>query len=975
MGVTGPDATGTEGTALDAAATDGPAAPAGVDPQPLPQPNQPETALPVLIVTADGVVGNQFRRLVERLDPEALVRLLRRPEDLKGALEDPPRILFLDTAMVGEHGGTVLPLLEAGARQAGIILLPTPKEGLLATVTELLRLRGLPCLGAARGLDDQQRIADWLAAGRAKIQGGPATAPTAPAAGAAPQGRPSLDPLTPDELRAGLESGALLLVYQPKITVPDGGLIGFEALARWRLPDGRIAGPGAFIPLAEREGLIRRVTRQVVEQAAAQLGDWLIDGYDVKVSVNISADDLDDPGFADFVRGAAESAGVPAERLVLEVTESRIATDIKQANQSLAALKAAGFEISIDDYGTGYSSLDQLQRMPADELKIDRAFVFEAWRVPARRVLLETSVAMGRKLGLRVVAEGAETLEDWRMLEATSADICQGYFVARPMPAGDIETWLERWRADKPAPTAPAAPMAEPAPAAPPPVPAKPPLLARPPVLAALLGVPLLLAALWFAVLGRAPEIVPDLVEVGQFTPRGDAPELLALADGLRRDTLLRLGEARVLGRLSGTDAEHLAEFAVDGEVERVDDKFRVQIGVRTLWNDVQVWSERIEHPANDAALLLDRVSSRVASMAACGIYFRSRQKDMTDEVMRLWFQVCAVRWHSQNNRAVTTITERIVAANPDHAMSLGFHSAVLSFWAALATGEEAAALKRRSDEYAQRALKLDPNDGFALFATARSKPIPDELAAYERYLVKSFSSGKAHTFPLSAYANHLRSVGRLEEAVEPMNRLIAIDPFFFSIRFSFAQLLGSLGRIEEAKEQSEVATRYQFERAVPNAIPVTLDFIYGDPATVLADYTGAKAPLLDRLRPQERGCMLAFVKARLATPPDLAGFRAACGAVHPPMRARLHSVLGDVDGALAAIMEMPFDGINHGNATSLYWPEMRALRADPRFWALAADLKLVKYWLETDQWPDFCRTEMDVETCRARAKEAAGIR
>lgn len=260
-----------------------------------------------------------------------------------------------------------------------------------------------------------------------------------------------LTPLTADEVREGIAESYIYPVFQPKVEIKSGKVIGVECLARWRDSKRGELSPGAFIPIAEEEGLMRPLTRSIFQQAMAVAGVWQVDDIDLKMSVNVTADNLEEEDFPEFIVRAAEDEGIHPKKIILEITESRIMGDIKRPLEAIAKLSQKGVSLSIDDFGTGYSSLQQLQRIPASELKVDRAFVYEAWKDDEKRTILKSSIELGHQLGMSITAEGAETLEDWRLLEELECDIVQGFFVARPMPGREFCIWLKDWKAPKPA--------------------------------------------------------------------------------------------------------------------------------------------------------------------------------------------------------------------------------------------------------------------------------------------------------------------------------------------------------------------------------------------------------------------------------------------------------------------------------------------------------------------------------------------
>lgn len=251
---------------------------------------------------------------------------------------------------------------------------------------------------------------------------------------------------TAAELRAAICNGELVNYYQPKVAVSTGEIIGVETLVRWQHPVDGIVFPDRFITLAEEHGLIGDLTRCVLSQALEQAAIWQQSGICLRVAINVSMDDIADLGFADYVNAETMRAGVMPESLVLEVTESRLMQKLTTSLDVLTRLSLKRFSLSIDDFGTGHSSLAQLRDLPFDELKIDQSFTHDAWQNPRLRSLFDASLSLARELGIEVVAEGVEDAEDWAFLRSRHCDIAQGYYIARPMPASALQGWMSQWR-------------------------------------------------------------------------------------------------------------------------------------------------------------------------------------------------------------------------------------------------------------------------------------------------------------------------------------------------------------------------------------------------------------------------------------------------------------------------------------------------------------------------------------------------
>jgi len=201
------------------------------------------------------------------------------------------------------------------------------------------------------------------------------------------------------------------------------------------------------VPVAEECGLINEITEAVIHKALAQCGIWRAEGYDFKVAINVSMQDLNRYEFPEFVIGTAEAEGVDPSSIMLEVTESRLMEDIVKPLEILTRLRMKGVGLSIDDYGTGASSMQQLRRIPFTELKIDREFVAGAPQDAAARAMLVSSVSLGKDLQLPVVAEGVEDEDEWALVASLGVDIVQGYYIAKPMDAQGIENWVANWSA------------------------------------------------------------------------------------------------------------------------------------------------------------------------------------------------------------------------------------------------------------------------------------------------------------------------------------------------------------------------------------------------------------------------------------------------------------------------------------------------------------------------------------------------
>jgi diguanylate cyclase (GGDEF)-like protein len=244
------------------------------------------------------------------------------------------------------------------------------------------------------------------------------------------------------DLRRALERRELFLLYQPKVGIGSGGLVGVEALVRWQHPVHGLVQPDDFVPLAEHTGLVGPLTRYVLDSALQQARMWMDANNPVRVAVNLSARNLLDDTLPDIVAAALEFHGVPAAFLELEVTETALMTEPARARRLLESIAELGVRISIDDFGAGYTSLGQLQDLPISELKIDRSFVTMLTEERGGSLIVQSVIELGHNLGLTIVAEGVESDTTICELAAMGCDVAQGYHVSPPMSVPAFEAWL-----------------------------------------------------------------------------------------------------------------------------------------------------------------------------------------------------------------------------------------------------------------------------------------------------------------------------------------------------------------------------------------------------------------------------------------------------------------------------------------------------------------------------------------------------
>ncbi len=250
---------------------------------------------------------------------------------------------------------------------------------------------------------------------------------------------------TQPELVNGLTNDEFEPFFQPKVNMVSGNITGAEALARWRHPQKGMIAPDLFIAQMENSSLIDALTLLMIKKATHHSKIWREKGLNITVSVNLSIKSLMNPGFADSIIELVASQKSDPRHMVLEITESAITSHVGRVLENLARLRIHGFGLSIDDYGTGYSSLQQLMRIAYSELKIDKSFITHASTQDSARVIVASSLEMARKLAMTSVAEGVEYQSDWDFLATLGCDVAQGYLISKPLPADEFYDWATEW--------------------------------------------------------------------------------------------------------------------------------------------------------------------------------------------------------------------------------------------------------------------------------------------------------------------------------------------------------------------------------------------------------------------------------------------------------------------------------------------------------------------------------------------------
>jgi len=351
-------------------------------------------------------------------------------DDVRDLLSGGFDSVILDLMMTREDGIQIIRHMGEIRSDANLIIVGDTDRRILSAAERLARARGLRVAGSMAKPVNDAMLQQMLQRG-------------VPRAGAGSRGINVQVAQT--ELLQCMEDGCVDVMYQPKIDVRTLEFIAVEALVRLNHPAHGQLLPAAFLAMAEESGLISRLTRSVFLKALTQMSHWLEGGHALQIAVNVSPLLLTDLDLPETFAELADRHRVARENIVLEITESWVNSEPVVALDILTRLRVKGFNLSIDDFGTGYSTMLQLNEMPYSEMKLDQSFIRNATRDREARAIVESSIELGHKLGLKVVAEGVEKQEDWDLISDMHCDEGQGFFIARPMPGDQIPAWLRHW--------------------------------------------------------------------------------------------------------------------------------------------------------------------------------------------------------------------------------------------------------------------------------------------------------------------------------------------------------------------------------------------------------------------------------------------------------------------------------------------------------------------------------------------------
>ena len=390
-----------------------------------------------LLIIDDDFDAGEYVATAAEAKGWACIATTNAPDFLNNLTND-TTLIFLDLLMPGLDGVELLRILAQQRCQAGIVLMSGVGRSVLETADEMARAQGLYIVGHLQKPFQLTALEAMLEHDN-RSERRKATAPI------------RIIPFLDDELRDAIQRKEFLLHYQPQIDLATGEVVAVEALVRWIHTRRGLIHPEHFIARLELLGLIDQLGMIVAKNALADIAMFADEhGNTTMLSLNVSARSLHDLKFPDDLETLARSFGVPADKITLEITESGLISELARTLDVLTRLRMKAMRLSIDDFGTGYSMMRQLRHIPANELKIDRSFVQKMHLSYGDRVMVQKTIEIGHDLGMKVVAEGVETVEQLEFLRSSGCDLVQGFLCTRPLAAADMVRWLKDYRASLP---------------------------------------------------------------------------------------------------------------------------------------------------------------------------------------------------------------------------------------------------------------------------------------------------------------------------------------------------------------------------------------------------------------------------------------------------------------------------------------------------------------------------------------------
>jgi len=378
----------------------------------------------LLVIDDEPAIGELVAKIATKAGFNAIS--VNQPGDFANKYNVDIDVIVVDLFMPDMDGVELIRFLGDNNSRAALILISGIDSHILYSARELAEEHGLYVIGT---LAKPFRNSDL----RNLLTQAPRTTPC--------KRHGTHQSITEEALRSAIANDELVVHFQPKIRFSDRSLASVEALVRWQHPERGLLGPGVFIPVAEKTGLIDDLTGVVFDKSLSQCRAWLDQGLEIKVAVNMSASTLTDLDFPEHLSGLINGYGLDPSLLTIEVTETAVMNELLKSLDILTRLRIKGIQLSIDDFGTGFSSMQQLVKIPFTEMKIDQSFVSLLDRDAEARIVTESAIELGHNLGMTVVAEGIETQPVWDHLARAGCDLAQGYLIAKPMAGDDIVEW------------------------------------------------------------------------------------------------------------------------------------------------------------------------------------------------------------------------------------------------------------------------------------------------------------------------------------------------------------------------------------------------------------------------------------------------------------------------------------------------------------------------------------------------------
>ena len=384
------------------------------------------TQLRFLVVEDQGFQRWLISNLLKDFGARSVVAAADGAEALQLLSGESVDVVVSDLDMPGMDGMELIRRIAELRHPVGVVLVSSHDRSLMATVESMAAAYHVTVFGAIQKPLTANKLQAVLRSFHASREAPP---------------DPGVVPVTVAEVEWALQKGEFEAHFQPKVDLRTSQVRGAEALARWRHPDRGLLAPAVFMPSVEEGRLVEELTRCVVADAVRKCVEWRKAGIPAAVSVNLSVESLSDVALADRMAALVAERSLEPAHVTFEVTESAAVREEGPALENLSRLRMRGFGLSIDDYGTGYSSMERLARIPFTELKIDQGFVRKATTEASSRAIVESSLELAKKLGIVAVAEGVDSLPQWSLLLALGCELAQGHYISAPLSETEFRRW------------------------------------------------------------------------------------------------------------------------------------------------------------------------------------------------------------------------------------------------------------------------------------------------------------------------------------------------------------------------------------------------------------------------------------------------------------------------------------------------------------------------------------------------------